>query len=120
MRTIKTLLAFALAAFFASPAISAVVYDDSGSGGSGSAVITDTSGNLQVDYDSYEWAAYYDDVGFAYFTYTLYASSGTYAVFAVYGGPPPITGWNFYSTITDNLAAGHPMFLDAFWVVAPL
>ncbi len=119
-----SLISFALAAFFTTPcsSLAAVVYSDSGSAGSGTSYVNGSP----VSYDSADWEAYYDDdqggIPFAVFAYTLHTGGGDVVVVAIYGGPPPpgnpAPSWTFWGN-TDNLAAGHPDFLDAFWLVAP-
>jgi hypothetical protein len=119
MKYIKLLVLF-VAAFFAASVNASEIYNDSGSGGSGTSYVNDVSGPVQVNYDSYTWSAYYDDTGFAYYTYTLYTSSGQYDVFAVYGGPPPSpASWSHWGAYSDNLSNSPPSFLTAFWLVAP-
>jgi hypothetical protein len=130
MKYIKTVilaLMLCVGALSSTNAHAAVVYSDSGTGGSGSAYLADVYGfnpGFVVNYDSYEWSAFYDDAGTANFSYTLYTSSGNYSVFSVYGGPPPPpgfppAGWQTWSYYGDLLWYDHPDFLDAFWLVAP-
>jgi hypothetical protein len=126
MKNLKAIV-FAIVAFAMSAVITnaAVVYDASGNGGSGTTYLSDFNGQFQVSYYDSEWSAYYDDFGVAQYSYTLYSTSGTYSVFAAFGGPPPppgfppSTGWSFISYHTDNLSNSPPAFLNDFWLVAP-